>query len=104
MRTLQGIDPSLVPACSCTQPFKVSTINASSADILQLIEPINCVVDVDLSLVASDLKGTGPFAVAGFVYWYALARFDSVSLNNTVQVANGFSRRKCVVLHPQQQR
>jgi hypothetical protein len=104
VRTLQGIDPSLVPACSCTQPFKVSTINASSADILQLIEPINCVVDADLSLVASELKGTGPFAVAGFVYWYALARFDSVSLNNTAQVANGFSRRKCVVLHPRQQR
>ncbi len=71
MRTLQEIDPLLVPAHSCTRPFKVSTINAGSADILQLIEPMNGAAGVKLTVATELGSGVGVSEVTGFVYWYS---------------------------------
>jgi hypothetical protein len=71
VQTLQEIDPLLVPAHSCTRPFKVSTINAGSADILQLIEPMNGAAGVKLTVATELGPGVGFSEVTGFVYWYS---------------------------------
>ena len=101
MQTLQEIDPLLVPAHSCTRPFKVSTINAGSADILQLIEPMNGAAGVKLTVATELGSGVGFSEVTGFVYWYSSIP-PSLKHHRQwlfLQVANGFSRGKYYVLH-----
>jgi hypothetical protein len=71
VRTLQEIDPLLVPAHSCTRPFKVSTIYAGSADILQLIEPMNGAAGVKVTVATELGSGVGFSEITGFVYWYS---------------------------------
>jgi hypothetical protein len=66
---LQGLDPSFVAACSCTQPFKVSTIAASTPDIVQLIEPMHGAASVHISVATELRPDTGSSALSGFVYW-----------------------------------
>ncbi len=69
MRTLQGIDASLAAACSCTEAFKVSAINASSTDIVQLMEPMNGAAGVQLAVAADFKPGAASCTLSGFVYW-----------------------------------
>jgi hypothetical protein len=44
-------------------------MNANSADILQLIEPMNGAAGVQLTVAAELRPGVASSAVTGFVYW-----------------------------------